>query len=112
MGVLSFRAFLADLPGCFRRASFGNTLAIASEKVQARLRQPHQGAALIARIAHALEQAVAFQMIDDFTHDRLRAIEVLAHFSHAERTGDGQVLQDGPRRRTELAALPIATVEP
>src|SRR5690242_2367566 len=77
MGVLSFRAFLADLPGCFRRASFGNTLAIASEKALLesadRGRPPTQlaivrkGSALVIKVMNSAAPEVGRMAVSQFT---------------------------------------------
>ncbi len=108
-GELKFMLAVADNRS--REWRTGEHVAVALEVGETRIGEPDQRAAAVTRVAHAFEQAVAFQVIDHLADHRLRALEVPRHLAHGQRSRDRQMLQDRARRGRKTVTLGIPPVE-
>ena len=73
--------------------------------------QPDQCAPAVVGVGLALEQAMALELSDDLADHRLCAIQVQGSLADRNRSGLGQVLEDGAGGVGQLAAPSVPAVE-
>jgi hypothetical protein len=75
-------------------------------------RQPGHGRGQVVDAEHLpLQQALAYQVRDYLANDRLSPGQMRRGFADGERTGQRQMLKDGPGRAGELTPRPVPAMK-